>query len=237
MDEAERLMFEGWSRLPSFRRKVEQAKATICEALAIAPAYVACSWGKDSTVLLHLAQQVKPDVQAVFWTDPEQENFGNYNEVIRRYCDRFQPNYLEIDIEGDRVPHKIEASKLWETYPVALIGVRKQEQGKRKYSFKHGLIHQYTTGAWAGSWRVFPLGFWNWEDVWAYCVGNDLPYLDAYDHPAAGDRARSRTCNLLAKQDGNTKGVQYGRIAALRARNPAYYAYLQEFYPAIASAT
>ncbi|MFM7373139.1 MAG: hypothetical protein ACKO2Z_36235, partial [Sphaerospermopsis kisseleviana] len=58
-------MFEGWAKLPQFKKKVDQTKSIIKQALAIAPAYVAVSWGKDSVVMLHLCQQIKPDIIAV----------------------------------------------------------------------------------------------------------------------------------------------------------------------------
>lgn len=233
MDEAERLAFEGWASLPQFKKKVEQAKSIIVEALAIAPAYVAISWGKDSIAMLHLAQSISPDVLAIFWTDPEQENFGDYANVISKYLEKYKTtNYLELDVYGDRVPHKVNASRLWEQYPVAFIGLRLEEGGKRKFSLKkYGAIHKTQNQGY----RVCPLIYWNWRDIWAYTVANDLPYLSAYDHPANGNKSTSRTCNLLAKGSKNIKGTAHGRIARLRAMNPEYYNYLRDNYPNIAS--
>jgi phosphoadenosine phosphosulfate reductase len=234
MELEEKLMFEGWANLPQFKKKVDQAKSIIKQALEIAPAYVAVSWGKDSVVMLHLCQQVQPDIVAIFLTDSEQENFGNYSDVIKQYLDKYQTNYLELDLIGDRIPHKFEAAELWKTYPVAFQGLRLEEGGKRKFSLnKYGHTYQLANG----SYRVCPLIYWGWKDIWAYIVINNLPYLDVYDHSINSDRSKSRSCNLLAKEQGNTKAVETGRIARLRLLNPEYYNYLQENYPHLASAT
>lgn len=234
MELDEKLMFEGWSSLPTFKKKVEQAKDIIKQALEIAPAYVAVSWGKDSVAMLHLCQQIQPDIKTIFLTDGEQENFGNYSEVIQSYLANNPTNYLEMDIIGDRVPHKFNTAKLWEDYPVAFQGLRLEEGGKRKFSLrKYGYLHKLSNN----SYRICPLIYWTWKDVWAYIVINDLPYLNIYDHWVNADKSTSRSCNLLAKEPGNTKAVETGRIAKLRLLNPEYYNYLQENYPHLASAT
>lgn len=233
MDEAERLMFEGWATLPQFKRKVAQTQKIIQDALKIAPAYVACSWGKDSTVLVHLCQQVDPNVPVIFWTDPEQEILGNYSSVIQRYCQKFSPNYREIDTPGDRVPEKLEISRIWEEYPMAIVGIRKEEGGARRHAVKYGLIHRYRSGSRLETWRAWPLLYWTWRDVWAYILAHQIPYLSAYDHPLADHKSVSRTCNLFAKKRGNTKGLGSGRIENLRRINPEYYGYLKSNFPGI----
>jgi len=220
MDEAERLMFEGWAKMPQFKRKVEQAKAVIKEALEIAPAYVAWSLGKDSTVLLHLVQKIKPDIPAISFDHPERELISNYAEVEKEYCDRFNANLVTVNLVGDHIPVKIRQAKLWQTYPVAFIGLRKEESKKRKLALcKYGKIHQYING----SWRVCPLADWQKNDVWSYIVLNNLPYLKAYDLGA------SRTTDHISKT--SRRDYQTTRLEELRKIAPEYYQYLQEFFP------
>ncbi|MFQ3637878.1 MAG: phosphoadenosine phosphosulfate reductase family protein [Cyanobacteriota bacterium] len=206
MDEAERLMFEGWAKLPSFRRKVEQAKATIREALAIAPAYVAWSLGKDSTVLLHLAQQIQPDILAAFHAGHWMDSYDNYSEVRSQYCQRFQTNLIEVPDDSDPfdfLNKSTTASAFKQTIPeyvVALLGLRTEEsKNRRRTILNHGLIHQYKSGLW----RACPLAFWGWRDIWAYHVTYDLPYLKSYD---LTDRsgAESRTTAHIKPCRGNS---------------------------------
>ena len=226
MDEAERLMFQAWASMPPYRRKVAQAQSIIKEALEIAPAYVACSWGKDSTVLLHLCQSIQSDIPVVSFGHPERALMG-YQSVIDAYCHRHHPNLETIELEGDHVPDKLKQSKLWERYPVAIVGVRKEESKARSIAVtKYGLTYQFTTGDRSGSWRCFPLGYWGWKDVWAYIVSNDLPYLDAYNHQPWD---RGRTTDHLSK--ATSKRWQRTRLEGFATIAPEYYAYLRENYP------
>ncbi len=226
MDNAERLMFLGWSKRPQFLAKVEQAKASIQEALTIAPAYVACSWGKDSIALTHLCQAVTPGIPVISFGHPERELLG-YQPVIDAYCAEYRPNLFTIDMDGDHVPDKVKTAKLWEGYPVAIVGVRKEESKARSIAItQYGILHQFTTGSRSGSWRCFPLAYWGWEDVWAYIVFHDLPYLDAYNHQSW---ERGRTTDHLTK--GTSKRWQRTRAEAFAHVSPEYHHYLKTQFP------
>lgn len=187
MDEAERLMFEGWATLPRFKKKVEQAQGIIKEALKIAPAYVAISWGKDSTVLLHLCQQIKPDILA-FHYGSEESKMGvtsNFPEVIDNYLERFPTNYQELigkpewAFTPDTVRDRIQ-SAINPLFKIALVGVRAEESKYRRMAIKqYGVIHQYKSD---NLWRAFPLAYWKYNDIWSYIVKYRLPYLEAYKY-------------------------------------------------------
>ena len=187
MDEAKRLMFEGWASLPRFKKKVEQAKQIIEQALEIAPAYVAISWGKDSTVLLHLCQQINPDILAFHYGSQESQQgiTSNFPEVIGNYLNQFKTNYQELigkpewaftpDTVRDRIQSVIDPQ-----FKVALVGVRAEESKYRRMAVKkYGVIHQYRSD---NLWRAFPLAYWESTDIWAYLCSFDLPYLDAYEY-------------------------------------------------------
>lgn len=219
-------MFLGWAKRPQFRAKVEQGKATITEALAIAPAYVACSWGKDSTVLLHLAQQVQADIPVISFGHPDRDVLG-YQSVIDIYCRHYNPNLETINIEGDHVPDKLIKARLWDGLPMAIVGVRKEESKARSIAItKYGLLHQFKTGQRAKSWRCFPLGYWGWKDVWAYIVTNNLPWLDAYNHQPWD---RGRTTDHLTKTSNKrwqrTRAEEFAKVA------PNYYHQLKNQFP------
>jgi len=226
MDEQSRASFLGWTQLPRFKKRVEEAKRTINEALAIAPSYVAVSWGKDSTVLLHLCQQIDPNIKAISLGNPDR-SFCGYEQVISDYCDRFPTNLETIEIEGDHVPDKLKQLRLWERYPMAIVGVRKEESQYRSMAIsRYGLIYQFTNGEKEGSWRCFPLGYWGWQDVWGYIVQHDLPYLSAYDRQSW---ERGRTTDHLSKS--TKKRWQRTRLEGLASIAPEYYQYLLKQYP------
>lgn len=232
MDDDERLMFEGWATLPAFKKKVEQAEVVIKEALNIAPAYVAVSWGKDSVVMLHLCQQIKPDIIAVNYGSSEQDIVDSYSQVINDYLQRFPTNYKELiglpewanepDTVQDRCNQILEGK-----YNLAFVGLRAEESKNRKRSIaQNGLIHEYKSGRYKGHYRVCPLGWWSWRDVWAYTVANNLPYLDSYDYK---DRERGRT-NAHARYwftKNKFKKVSEGKIDTIRKYNFPLFTLLQ----------
>ena len=210
MDEAERLMFEGWARLPRFKAKIDQANEIIREALEIAPAYVACSWGKDSVVLAHLCQQIQPDILIIHDGCELEYSQDSYRKVERDYCDRFQPNYRRLETDGS-FKHWIEASK---THPMGVIGLRAQESSRRRIVLrKYGIIYQYTSRDRQDMMRACPLAWWSWQDVWAYTVAHNLPYLASYDNPASGSRAHSRTSVIHNPDDIHTHNLGPSRGA------------------------
>lgn len=239
MEEVETHAFIAYAQLPVFKRRVAEALALIAQGMKIAPAMVGCSWGKDSTTLLHLAQQIKSDIPTVHFRTPLQDMLDDFQYVKMQYCDRFSPNYSEIGLDLEvTIPMGVRASRLSERYPVSILGVRAQESKKRRCSIaKYGCIHQYQSGVLSGSWRVFPLAKWNWQDVWAYVCLHDLPYLSSYDHFSSEGRDRSRTTNVMPFLGGGSDSQRMGRIAQIKANAPEAYAFLLEFYPEIASST
>lgn len=220
MGEQEKLIFQRWAKMPKFQEKVRQAKQVIKEAIALGNSYVAWSLGKDSSVLLHLAQSQKPDIPAISFTHPEREMISNYAETQARYCDRNPTNLIEIAIDGDHIPNKIASAKLWEKYPVAFVGLRKEESKKRRLALiKNGEIYQTKNRGW----RVCPLANWQEIDIWAYTIEFDIPYLAAYDLGA------KRTTDHVSKNCRHA--YQSERLEEFRILAPNYYQYLKDNFP------
>ena len=215
MDEAERLMFQAWASMPPYRRKVAQAQSIIKEAIAIAPAYVACSWGKDSLVLAHLASTLVPNLLICHVTGPNADLLNNYSEVSATFC-QLCPTVEYRVLGGDGRPSwEVFAAHADELPAMALLGLRAEEATYRRRSLrKYGPIHQYKTGGW----RACPLAWWGWKDVWAYIVANDLTYLRSYDHPGEESRALSRTSSITTR-----RGEQFGRMERMKRVSPEYY--------------
>lgn len=232
MELDEKLMFEGWSSLPTFKKKVEQAKTVIKQALEIAPAYVAVSWGKDSVVMLHLCQQIKPDIIAVNYGSPEQDIVDNYSEVINNYLQRFPTNYKELiglpEWANDPDTAKDRCTQIvGKEYTLTFVGLRAEESKRREKTIKlNGLIYQYKSGRYKDHYRACPLGWWSWRDVWAYIVSNDLPYLHSYDYK---DREYGRT-NAHARywfSANKNKRVYDGKVELLKKYNYPLFTFLQ----------
>lgn len=228
MDEAERLMLLGWAKLPTFKKKIEQAKLFIRQALDISPAIVSVSWGKDSIVMLHLAQQINPDILAVHYASPESHAgiTSNFPEVIKSYLSRFNTNYRYLVAEPgwaftptstkDRVHSMIDT----DFYRMDLIGVRAEESKERQIAVsRYGAIHQYTNGLW----RCFPLAYWKTRDIWAYIALHDLPYLIAYNY---SDRTNPHAVFWFSQ---DKRHVDEQR-EVIRKHNPTLDDYLEQRY-------
>lgn len=227
MDARERESFLAYSELPQFQRKVDKALSTIREALAIGPAYVAVSWGKDSVVMLHLCQQVQPDILAISFTHPERDLISNYQEVIDSYRSQFGLKLEDICLEGNHVPKKVDQASLWNQYPLGFVGLRKEESKHRSISLvKYGLLHQYKSGNRKNSWRCCPIGWLTWRDIWAYICKFDLPYLDLYDRLPIDT---GRTTDHLSKTAD--KAWQQRRLEQLKIVAPEYANYLKATCP------
>lgn len=220
MEKERYLMLKGWATLPTFKLKLEKALALIREALEIAPAYVSWSIGKDSTVLLHLVQSISPNIPAFYFTHLERDLIDNYSETEERYCKLMSTNLITMEVKGDHVPQKVIKSQLWQQYPVSFVGLRKEESKNRCRTLKqHGYIYKYKEKGW----RICPLADWRENDIWAYIVLHNLPYLKSYDLGA--NRTTEHVSKSTKKQYQVTRLNEYKKIA------PDYYQHLKENYP------
>ena len=233
MERIEKEAFLAHTKLPTFQRKVEKTKKIIQEALEIAHAYVAVSWGKDSVVMLHLVQSICPDVLAFHYGSIESSTgiVSNFPEVIKAYRDKFPTNYQELIAEPewaftpDTVRDRIQ-SIIDHRYQVAFVGVRAEESKYRRMAIsQYGVIHQYKSDK---LWRCFPLSYWQTADIWAYTCKYDLPFLDAY---AYSDRTNPHA-SFWFSQDKDIVKTQKENI---KKNNPKLNQFLEERYATVQS--
>jgi 3'-phosphoadenosine 5'-phosphosulfate sulfotransferase (PAPS reductase)/FAD synthetase len=214
------------ARLPAHRRRVEAAAALIGRALSeLSPRpFVACSFGKDSAVLLHLVQQQCPDIEARFLRWPETELMGDFDRVIGEWRAR-GANVCELDLwrasAGERVPDRW--ARLQALSPAAgyFIGLRAEESKGRRASLRcHG---DYYTLA-SGLVRVAPLAWWALADVAAYVAVHDLPTLKNYRELGIAARTASR----VPRASGDARQMA---LTDLQRMDPVAHARLRQLYP------
>jgi len=185
-----RQTFEIHSKTDGYASRIEKAMRIINVACR-RKMYCAFSGGKDSTVMVHLALRVVPDVMVLHW------DYGRYyvplkfhDEIIAivkglnvknfrlETSDKYDKlkrraiNVLGEDYLGKLIP-KIRR----EGYEGVFVGLRAEESCKRTVRIKQG-------GAYGGIKEYYPVGHLTWMDIWAYIVSNDLPYLSHYDRYA-----------------------------------------------------
>ena len=153
--------------------------------------FVACSFGKDSRVLIDLALQVNPSILfAAIDTGYEFEEtiaFGNslqkelglnlrWLKPEREDVERIDREYGDSFIKNDQYKcceMKIPAiEKFLKTQDAWITGLRRDETEYRKNT---PIIE---TGKVA---KINPIAFWTKDDVWAYIKGRGLKYHPLYD--------------------------------------------------------
>lgn len=175
----------------TFLEKVQQAKSVIQEALQRYPNItLACSFGKDSMVTLHLTLSIKPDIPvfSVVSNTEFPETYTYIKDMVKKY----HLNYTEYDFkqvgtgaECCGTP-KVEATKkALEKFDAWISGVRADE-GETRTNFKLMETAGRVT-------KVNPILYFSELDVWRYLAINQIPV-----NPKYGQGYRSLGCALCS---------------------------------------
>ncbi len=168
-----------YSRLPQFRRKLEQARLDIFYALSLGKGYVSLSWGKQSTVLAHMIYGLSADTACVFWKNPTSSDLNNFDQVRDTFMARWPVRYVEFQ-EGDTdLPGNGRAYMKNNGLSVVFMGLVSDESLARKYSLGKASVHNCFRYA-SGYLRCCPLRKWKIMDIAAYVSLYDLPLLETY---------------------------------------------------------
>lgn len=187
--------------------------------------YVACSFGKDSSVLLSLCLKIRPDIDVVFARYPETSLLDNYEEVIAGWKG-IRLHY--VDVEDDILDETGEGDFMddWaiaEGFDGFFMGLRKQEsRGRRITLLRDGAIYRKKNGLL----RCCPLADWSSEEVLLYCIENALPMLSSY----SGD-VNERSVTSLAH---SKYGMRERQLLALKRRDPSKFNLLLQRFPTLA---
>ncbi len=172
-----------YSKLMSFRNRVAKTEAFIKDALRqVKSPYIACSFGKDSAVLVDLVLKCNPETPVVFFSRGETYLVDDYVRVINEWKTRGAFNLVEVVYEGwleqgDSTQSLSKVARDFEGYDSFFVGLRAEESvGRRITLRKDGLFYQMKNG----KKRIAPLGFWNIDDIAAYTFSRDLPLLSKY---------------------------------------------------------
>lgn len=188
MNEKEKQMFLAWSHRPEFTDLTQNTLAVIKRYVDAGKCMVAYSGGKDSTVMLHLALQVDPEIDVFLWDqgmylmprEVHNEIVGNAKKMgVKNFIVEsakvqnkpeivFDPNLWGVSHRTHyAVIGRLKRSRGWMTQ---FVGLRAEESCSRKR-----VCSKPRRG------EVYPLDKWDWRSVWAYIVSNNLPYPHLYD--------------------------------------------------------
>jgi 3'-phosphoadenosine 5'-phosphosulfate sulfotransferase (PAPS reductase)/FAD synthetase len=229
----QRQHYELYATLRSHQARVGQARGIISRALAQCHApYVACSFGKDSAVLLHLVLSVAGSADARFlaWAN-ETCNLDTYDQVIdawtHREAQRLRLTVVELERETltARVARRFDALAEVQPSDAVFIGLRAEESRGRRMTLRtHGPIYRMASGML----RICPLAWWSTDDIGAYIVTHDLPMLQTY-HDEGMD---ARTSSRVPRED---YGIRARTLQALRQRAPERFNALARAFPEVQS--
>ena len=211
-----------YCQLKPYKALVNKTRGFIRWALArVSAPYVACSFGKDSSVMLHLVLQEKPDVEIKFLAKKETPLIDNYAGVVAWWEQNYHCQVQWIEylgwLEDANAPKGIAANVPDATNDSFFVGLRMDESVARRISLKtHGLFFPMKSG----KIRIAPMCDWKVDDIAAYMYEHKLPILAAYQRE--GFTART-TSNIPSK-------FPHESIARLKDANmDAYNRLLRDF--------
>jgi len=239
------------SKLPVFKKRIEEADAIVKKALGMMKKpYVSCSFGKDSVVLLHLVLRHSAEIDVIFINS--QYCFPDTYEVRDTFKEKHNINMIELKQPHDYIDiinqyglpderTSYEQKKVVELlkkdlanafayehgYDGNFWGMRKDESRKRKW-----LLNTKGPIFWAEQaklWRISPLTNWTWDDIWTYIHFYEVPYSKIYDKHGFCDPKQIRNTSYVTT-DGATIN---GRVAWLRYYYPDIYNRLSQTIPEI----
>lgn len=195
--------YKAHSRSTKYQQRLDEAQNIIIKGLALAPdAYIACSFGKDSAVLLDMCLSINADIQARFLRWSESNDLNNFDEIIADWKQRIQFNLVIVDLHRDSLDDK--RHNRWDELANVqdasgyFIGLRAEESRARKITLNvHGQIYRKVDSML----RVAPLAFWSEKDVATYIVTKDLPTLNAYHVDGFSVRTSSRVPRESVRRD------------------------------------
>lgn len=182
-----------YAKLPEFRYLVTKTKSFIRWALAkVQHPYVACSFGKDSSVMLHLVLQERKDIAVKFLGKVETSLIDDYDSVIKWWESNYPVHVERIIYTGwleDREAKTGIAENITdEGFDSFFVGLRKEESVGRRITLNtHGKYYKAKNG----KIRIAPLADWQTKDIAAYMLSNGLPVLSAYKREGFSARTTS----------------------------------------------
>lgn len=249
------------SRRARYAPRLDSLTATALKELedwfALHPeSYVAISGGKDSTLCLHLARQVNPDVKAVFFDSGlEFPQTLTYIERLSKAWDvevityHAQPSALEVMVENGSWEHgaiKTHKNLLHDaciTRPLALAqkdlgrysvyGLRADESSSRLalLSKTKGHVTKHNRKGELEQGYLAPIWRWSFEEVHAYLGQHSIPLNPIY-HALFRLGVPERRARVGLLIDG--WAIDQGRWAMARIIAPDLCRVVETHLPALA---
>lgn len=218
--------YQAHAQRDTYRQLLDEAFEIIRRGLIAAPdAYIACSFGKDSAVMLHLILSCAQQQARFIRWEGESEFLDNYEVVIEAWRSLHTLDLHILDLRRSSLDEKVAGrwQQMEALSPAAgyFIGLRAEESRARRMTIRqHGTVYQKVDGIW----RICPLANWRTIDIGAYVIEHDLPMLSTYHAEGFEGRTASRVPRA------NVRGLA---LTALRTRDPNGFEALAVRFPEV----
>ena len=205
-----------YSQMPEHKYLVNKTKNFIKWALQeVESPYLSCSFGKDSSVLLHLVLEQKKDIPVYCFMCEQSRMLDNYDEVIEFWKDNCNLNIIEFD-QSD--PLKINRMSILSKRIDAdsfFNGIRAEESKWRRIALKkYSKFHKMKS---TGKVRIAPLAWWKQNDIMSYMFSNELPFLNTY--LTVGGKGRTGTFLPNANSDNLRNALRLLKLKSISDYN------------------
>jgi 3'-phosphoadenosine 5'-phosphosulfate sulfotransferase (PAPS reductase)/FAD synthetase len=240
----DRAGYLAYAKTQGFVRQLDSARRKISRALELSSSpFVSFSAGKDSSAMLWLVWEQRPDIHALALLGPESYMLHRDLGQVLEWWRQQWPASTLLDVlldpqaetwkEGyDKTRHKWSFLHSRGDYDGVFVGLRAEESDNRRRAFRRFRIpgeprgfYRYSenrTDAQAGRYRFAPLCDWREHDVGALLALHDIALLEAYTIEGMGARTALRT----------GKGpLRNGQLDQLRNRDPQGWANLIRMWP------
>ena len=211
------------------RTRVEKSRSIIAEFLKRSKRpYLSWSGGKDSTVMLYLTLQLKPDIEVVY-LDADSclpDGWEYMQQLVKEWNINFRvvktrpllDVLAEYGLDHPNIDYYTMKATVYEPvkqlvaegYDGSLVGIRSQESLGRTWAAK-----KYGPLFWSkgyGMWECWPMLYWRKEELWYYIDKKKIPYHPAYDKTRFCPREDMRVSYWAGetnRQFGRFKWLEY----------------------------
>lgn len=193
-----------WSKTDIYKRNLQRAIDISSEFLEMDLNHnVSFSCGKDSTVLVHLVNSIKPGIKIV--SEKDDMDFPEELPYLERLREKYNLNIdvitPPVSLWEEILKHSItedihsKGTDFSDEYFYGLLakyhkennvnasflGLRQSESRGRAMNFRTK-GHIYFNKSWGGfgQWICQPLALWSAKDIFAYLFSNDVPIMEVY---------------------------------------------------------
>jgi phosphoadenosine phosphosulfate reductase len=177
---------------------------------------VTSSFQAECVVLVHMLQQVRPDIPVLFLDTFHHfaETYAYRDEIASRWnlnlinlrSERPSPGLWQQDTSACCGTHKVEPLfRALEGYDVWFTGLRRQQSPSRANLQE---IEPFTLPGGKVLRKVSPLAGWTTKDVWTYAKEHDIPLLPLYDRGYTS--IGCEPCTSLPAEPGNERSGRWG---------------------------